>query len=101
MQKPSSFSSTDALNANTVSVTKEETAGRGEQKSVASTTPSLTAIQKNTLSNQEDISDIGPKIEKDIEDYEKSLEKDSANQPAAVQTHYTNKQNNTTESMKK
>ena len=101
MQKPSSFSSTDALNANTVSVTREETAGRGEQKSVASTTPSLTAIQKNTLSNQGDISDIRPKIEKDIEDYEKSLEKDSAHQPAAVQDHSTNIENQKTESIEK
>jgi fused signal recognition particle receptor len=101
MQEPSSFSSTDALNANTVSVTKEETAGRGEQKSVASTTPSLTAIQKNTLSNQGDISDIRPKIEKDIEDYEKSLEKDSAHQPAEVQDHSTNIENQKTESIEK
>ena len=100
MQKPSSFSSTDALNAHTVSVTKEEAGGRGEQKSVASTTPSPTAIQ-NTPSNQEDISDIGPKIEKDIEDYEKSLEKDSAHQPAAVQNHSTNKENHKTESIEK
>jgi len=99
MQKPSSFSSTDALNAHTVSVT-EETVGRGEQKSIASTTPSPTTKQ-NVLNNQEDISDIRPKIEKEIEDYEKSLEKDSAHQPAAVQNHSTNIENQKTESIEK
>jgi fused signal recognition particle receptor len=100
MQKPPSFSSTDALNAHTVSVTEEETVGRGEQKSVASTTPSPTAKQ-NALNNQEDISDIRPKVEKEMEDYEKPLEVDSAHQPAAVQNHSTNIENHKTENIEK
>ncbi len=100
MQKPSSFSSTDALNAHTVSVTEEETVGRGEQKSVASTTPSPT-VKQNVQNNQEDISDIRPKVEKEMKDYEKSLEVDSAHQPAAVQNHSTNIENYKTENIEK
>ena len=100
MQKPSSFSSMDALNAHTVSITKEETGGRGEQKSVASTTPSPTPIP-NVLNNQEDMSDAKPKIEKEIEEDEKPLEEGSAHQPTAVQNNPATIENQKTEGIEK
>ena len=99
IQKPAAFSAMDALDAHTISITKE---GGGEQKSMTSTTPS-TSIP-NLSNNQEYMSKVDPKMEKDIENNfeKKPLENRSDHQPTmVVQDHPTTIENQQTEDIKK
>ena len=100
IQKPAAFSAMDALDAHTISITKE--GGGGEQKSMTSTTPS-TSIP-NLSNNQEYMSKVDPKMEKDIENNfeKKPLENRSDHQPTmVVQDYPTTIENQQTEDIKK
>ncbi|MFL6355020.1 MAG: signal recognition particle-docking protein FtsY [Nitrososphaeraceae archaeon] len=102
IQKPAAFSAMDALDAHTISITKEGGGGGGEQKSMTSTTPS-TSIP-NLSNNQEYMSKVDPKMEKDIENNfeKKALENRSDHQPTmVVQDHPTTIENQQTEDIKK
>lgn len=100
-QKPSTFSSIDAIDAHTVSITKEERRV-GEQKPISATTSSSSPTDiPNVVDNQEHISEIEPKIEEEIENYEKPLGNDSSYQPTMVQDHPTDIEDQKTESKEK
>jgi hypothetical protein len=80
----------DEIGAHTVSTTKEQRGGEGEeQKSMKSTTPS--PIIPNALNNQEYISKVDHKMEKEMKNnFEtKPLEYCSDHQPTVVQDHPT------------
>ncbi len=100
-QKPSTFSSIDAIDAHTVSITKEERRV-GEQKPISATTSSSSPTDiPNVVDNQEHMSEIEPKIEEEIENYEKPLGNGSSYQPAMVQDHPTDIEDQKTESKEK
>ena len=104
-QKPSTFSSMDAVDAHTVSITKEERKGEG-QKSISATTSSSSSSSSptdipNVVDNQEHMSEIEPKIEEEIENYEKPLENGSSYQPTVVQDHHTTIEDQKTENTEK
>jgi fused signal recognition particle receptor len=86
IQKPAAFNTMDGIGAHTVSTTKEQRGG-GEQKSMTSTIPS--PIIPNSLNNQEHMSKVDHKMEKEMKNtFEtKPLENRSDNQPTVMQDH--------------
>ena len=100
-QKPSAFSSMDTIDTHTVSITKEERKG-GEQKLISATTSSSSLTDMpNVVDNQEHMSEIEPKIEEEIENYEKPLGNGSSYQPTVVQDNPTDIEDQKTESTEK
>jgi fused signal recognition particle receptor len=100
MQKPSAFSSMDTIDAHTVSITEEERKG-GEQKPISAATPSSLTDMPNLVDDQEHMSEIEPKIEEEIENYEKPLGNGSSYQPTVVQDNPTDTEDRKTESTEK
>ena len=103
IQKPVAFSAMDALDTHhTVSITKEERGGGGEQKSMISTTPSPPIIP-NVSNNQEYMPKVDPKNEKEVENnFEtKPSENRSDDQPTVVQDRSTTIENQQTKGIKK
>jgi fused signal recognition particle receptor len=101
IQKPAAFSAMDALDAHTVSTTKEG-GGGGEQKSMTSTTPST--IIPNLSNNQEYMPKVDSKMEKEMKNNfeKKPLENHSDHQPTVVvQDLPTTIENQQTEGVKK
>jgi hypothetical protein len=99
-QKPSAFSSMDTIDTHTVSIAKEERK-EGEQKLISATTSSSLTDMPNVVDNQEHMSEIEPKIEEEIENYEKPLGNGSSYQPTVVQDNPTDIEDQKTESTEK
>ncbi|HYY50645.1 MAG TPA: signal recognition particle-docking protein FtsY [Nitrososphaeraceae archaeon] len=100
MQKPSAFSSMDTIDARTVSITEEERKG-GEQKPISAATSSSLTDMPNLVDDQEHMSEIEPKIEEEIENYERPLGNGSSYQPTVVQDNPTDTEDQKTESTEK
>lgn len=100
MQKPSAFSSIDTIDAHTVSITEEERKG-GEQKPISAATSSSLTDMPNLVDDQEHMSEIEPKIEEEIENYERPLGNGSSYQPTVVQDNPTDTEDRKTESTEK
>ena len=100
-QKPSTFSSMEAIDAHTVYITKEEGRVGGEQKPISSITSSSPTDIPNVLDNPEHMSEVEPKIEEEMKNYGKPLENGLSYQPTVVQDHPTDIEDQKTESTEK